>query len=127
MSIPEILKQIDAEIALLREARKILAGEARQPRTAKKPTLSADARERIAASQRRRWAAKRTPVVTVIPPVIPRTRVAQPKGVIAPTSALSSAVPAGPIAVRAADIPVRVLTPPPSPRRHLLDPANFSS
>jgi hypothetical protein len=126
MSIPEILKQIDAEIALLREARKILAGEARQPRTARKLTLSADARERIVPSQRRRRAAKRTPVVTVIPPVIPRTRVAQSKGVVARASALSSVVPAGPVAVRAADIPVRVLTPP-SPRRGVLDAANFAS
>jgi hypothetical protein len=95
-----------------------------RPRMAGKRTLSADARQRIAEAQRRRWAAKRTPVVNVVPPVIPRTRAAQSRAVVSCTTALSGAVPAGPIAVRAADVPARVLTPPP-PRRGVLDAANF--
>jgi hypothetical protein len=124
MPISEILKQIDAEIDRLTMVRKILAGETAQPRRGGKRTLSADARQRIGEAQRRRWAAKRTPVVTVLPPVIPRTRAAQSRAVVSCTTALSGAVPAGPVAVRAADVLARVLTPPP-PRRGVLDAANF--
>lgn len=41
MSIPEILKQIDAEIARLKQVRHILAGETPTPKPKAKRTLSA--------------------------------------------------------------------------------------
>ena len=126
MPIPEILKQIDAEIARLKQVRQILAGET-VPKLNAKRTLSAEARQRIGEAQRRRRAAEKTPVVTVLEPVVRRTRATQPRVVVPATTALTASVPKGPIAVRAADIPVRVLLPPPPPRRSILDVANFLS
>jgi len=125
MSIPEILKQIDAEIARLKQVRHILAGKAPALKSTAKRTLSAEARQRIGEAQRRRRAAEKTPVVTVLEPVVRRTRAAQPRTVVPATTALTASVPKGPIAVRAADVPVRVLLPPPPPRRGILDAANF--
>jgi hypothetical protein len=125
MPIPEILKQIDAEIARLKQARHILAGETPAPKLKAKRTLSAEARQRIGEAQRRRWASEKTPVVTVLEPVVRRTRATQPRRVEPATTALTARVPEGPIAVRAADIPTRVLLPPPLPRRGILDAANF--
>jgi hypothetical protein len=66
-------------------------------------------------------------VVTVLEPVVRRTRATQPRAVVPATTALTASVPKGPIAVRAADIPARVLLPPPPPRRGVLDAANFLS
>jgi hypothetical protein len=70
----EILAAIDAEIARLQEARNALAGmsaakrrgrpsaSASQSKTIrKKRTLSAEAREKIAAAQRKRWAKQKKP------------------------------------------------------------------
>lgn len=72
MAIDSILAEIDAEIARLTQARKLLAGAtgaqkftstakagkaAAPPR--RKRVLSAEARKRIADAQRRRWAAQR--------------------------------------------------------------------
>ncbi len=72
MGIESILVQIDAEIARLTQARKLLASSAganiadgavkvkatpAKPR--KKRVLSADARKRIADAQKKRWAAQR--------------------------------------------------------------------
>jgi hypothetical protein len=125
MPIPEILKQIDAEIARLKQVRDILAGKPPASKPAAKRTLSAEARQRIGEAQRRRRAAEKTPVVTVLEPVVRRTRATQPRAVVPATTALTASVPQGPIAVRAADIPVRVLLPPPPPRRGILDAANF--
>jgi hypothetical protein len=127
MPIPEILKQIDAEIARLKQVRHILAGEIPAPKLKAKRTLSAEARRRIGEAQRRRWAAEKTPVVTVLEPVVRRTRATQPRAVVPEPTALTASVPKGPIAVRAADVPVRVLLPPPPPRRGILDAANFLS
>ena len=72
MAIENILKQIDAEIALLKQAREVLAraqGAAGKvakssaskaaPKARKKRVLSAEARKRIADAQRRRWAAQK--------------------------------------------------------------------
>ena len=126
MPIPEILKQIDAEIVRLKQVHQILAGET-VPKLKAKRTLSAEARQRIGEAQRRRRAAEKTPVVTVLEPVVRRTRATQPRVVVPATTALTASVPKGPIAVRAADIPVRVLLPPPPPRRGILDIANFLS
>lgn len=73
MGVSAILAALDDEIASLRRARVLLTGEAvkRRPgrpansfdfganRPARKRTLSAEARARIAAAQRRRWAKQR--------------------------------------------------------------------
>jgi hypothetical protein len=125
MPIPEILKQIDAEIARLKQVRNILAGETPTRKLKAKRTLSEEARRRIGEAQRRRRTAEKTPVVTVLEPVVRRARATQPRAVAPATTALTASVPKGPIAVRAADIPVRVLLPPPLPRRGILDAANF--
>jgi len=60
-----LVSEIEKQLARLREARNLLAGEAgtthrsraahRKP--AKKRVLSADARAKMAAAQKRRWAA----------------------------------------------------------------------
>ena len=71
MSIESILAQIDAEIASLTQARKLLASSGGSSLTTKttktktapakshKRVLSADARKRIADAQKRRWAAQK--------------------------------------------------------------------
>ncbi|HEU5352667.1 MAG TPA: hypothetical protein VFU55_13830 [Terracidiphilus sp.] len=72
MAIAHILAQIDAEIALLKQARNLLAGTGKTTSTVggraaktvtgkarKKRVLSAEARKRIADAQRRRWAAQK--------------------------------------------------------------------
>jgi hypothetical protein len=125
MPIPEILKQIDAEIARLKQARHILAGKPPAPKPKAKRTRAAAARQPIREVQRRRRASEKTPVVTVLEPVVRRKRAAQPRAVVPATTALTATVPMGPIAVRAADVPVRVALPPPPPRRGILDAANF--
>jgi hypothetical protein len=72
MNTNEILRQIDAEIQRLTQARDLVAGTVRQkvgrnsrkagiappkPRAmSKKRTISAEGRARIAAAQKRRWA-----------------------------------------------------------------------
>jgi hypothetical protein len=57
MNIADLLSQIDDEISSLQQARTLLAGHNRASHAArKKRTLSADARARIAAAQRKRWA-----------------------------------------------------------------------
>jgi hypothetical protein len=125
MPIPEILKQIDAEIARLKQARHILAGKPPAPKPTVKRTRSVVVRQRIGGVQRRFRAAEKIPVVTVLEPVVRRTRPAQPRAVFPATTALTASVPKGPVAVRAADVPVRVTLPPPPARRGILDAANF--
>ena len=125
MSISEILKQIDAEIARLKHVRDILAGKPAAPKPAAKRTRFAAVRQPIREVPRRPRAVEKAPVVTVLEPVVRRTRAAQPRAVVPATTALTASVPMGPIAVRAADVPVRVVLPPPPPRRGILDAANF--
>jgi hypothetical protein len=122
MPIPEILKQIDAEIARLKQVRTILAGKSPAPKPAAKRTRSAAMRQPIGEVPRQPRAVERAPVVTVLQPVVRRTRAAQPRAVVPATIALTATAPMGPIAVRAADVPVRVVLPPP---RGILDAANF--
>lgn len=65
MAIESILQEIDAELARLQEVKKVLSGaEAKNgfkgntvATKRKKRKLSAEAREKIAAAQRKRWAA----------------------------------------------------------------------
>ena len=63
MDTTELLSSIDAEITRLQEARALLAGRdghvRRGGKPGKKRTLSAEARARIAAAQRKRWAAQK--------------------------------------------------------------------
>jgi hypothetical protein len=125
MPIPEILKQIDAEIARLKQVRNILAGKPPAPKLKAKRTRFVAVRQPIGEVPRRPRAVEKAPVVTVLAPVVRRTRAAQPRAVVPATTALTATVPMGPIAVRAADVPARVMLPPPPPRRGILDAANF--
>jgi hypothetical protein len=127
MPISEILKQIDAEIARLKQVRDILAGKPPASKPAAKRTRFAATRQPIGEIPRRPRAVEKAPAVTVLAPVVPRKRAAQPRVLVPATTALTASVPQGPIAVRAADVPVRVLLPPPPPRRGILDAANFLS
>jgi hypothetical protein len=64
VSLSEILSQIDGEIALLQQARAILAGSGKSPKKAvpaaksapKKRRLTPEGRKRIAEAVKRRWA-----------------------------------------------------------------------
>jgi hypothetical protein len=125
MPISEILKQIDAEIARLKQVRDILAGKPPTSKPAAKRTRFAAARQLSGEVPRRPRAVEKAPVVTVLEPVVRRTRAAQSRAVVPVATALTATVPLGPIAVRAADVPVRVVLPPPPPRRGILDAANF--
>ena len=68
MNTDQILEAIDSEIARLQQVKALLDGGgwvasgriARRPsKVAKKRTMSAEARSRIADAQRKRWAAKK--------------------------------------------------------------------
>jgi hypothetical protein len=64
MAISDLLSSIDSEIARLQQARFLLAGVSTGTRVEPRPVkakriLSAAARERIAAAQRKRWAAQK--------------------------------------------------------------------
>ena len=113
MPISEILKQINAEIARLKQVRDILAGKSPASKPAAKRTRFAAVRQSIGEVPRRPRAVEKAPVVTVLEPVVRRNRAAQPRAVVQATTALTATVPIGPIAVRAADVPVRVVLPPP--------------
>jgi hypothetical protein len=125
MAISEIVKQIDAEIARLKQVRLILAGETPAPKPAAKRRRFAAMRQPIGEVPRRPRAVEKAPNVTVLEPVVRRTRAAKPRPVVPATTALTATIPMGPIAVRAADVPVRVLLPSPPQRRGILDAANF--
>jgi hypothetical protein len=69
MTIESIIKALDAEISQLRTVRKLLTAGGQSVPTQRsstvetklrpKRTLSKDAREKIAAAQRKRWAAQK--------------------------------------------------------------------
>jgi hypothetical protein len=63
MDTPAILEAIDAEIRRLEQAKTLLngagPGKRIQPAKTGKRTMSAEAREKIAEAQRRRWARKK--------------------------------------------------------------------
>jgi hypothetical protein len=58
MKKTDIIAQIDAEIARLKEVQSLLNGSGTTPTTTpkKKGTMSAEGRARIAAAQKKRWA-----------------------------------------------------------------------
>lgn len=63
METTEILREIDSEIARLQQARELLSGGgtgARVGRRSGKRVLSPEARARIAAAQRKRWAKQKS-------------------------------------------------------------------
>ena len=125
MPIPEILKQIDAEIARLKQVRNILAGNPPAPKPTAKRTRFAAVRQPIGEVPRRPRAVKKAHFVTVLEPVVRRTRATQPRAVVPTRTTLTATVPMGPIAVRAADVPVRAVLTQPPPRRGVLDATNF--
>jgi hypothetical protein len=57
MNLQNLLSSIDSEIATLTKARALLAGIAVIPSVKRRRKMSKAARERIAAAQRKRWAA----------------------------------------------------------------------
>jgi hypothetical protein len=62
MNVSELLSSIDSEISRLQQVRALLSGHEGSPtvrggKAGKKRVMSADARARIAAAQRKRWAA----------------------------------------------------------------------
>jgi len=66
MTIANIIEELDAEIARLQHVRALLSSGptsgvrgSRNGMLRKKRTLSPEARERIAAAQRKRWAAQK--------------------------------------------------------------------
>ena len=61
MSLNELISSIDAEIARMQQARGLLtaySSEAAKPKRRKRK-VSAEARARMAAAQKKRWAAKK--------------------------------------------------------------------
>jgi topoisomerase IA-like protein len=66
MNTPELLSSIDSEIVRLQQVRSLLAGRDGHVRLGRKPrmkrTMSAEARARIAAAQRARWAKQKKAV-----------------------------------------------------------------
>jgi hypothetical protein len=63
MNLTDLLSSIDSELDRLQQVRTLLAGDGPSVRRvttpAKKRVLSAEARELIAAAQRKRWAAQK--------------------------------------------------------------------
>jgi len=61
MDTAQLLSSIDSEIARLKQARALLTSQDGQIRSGRRPgrkrTMSAEARARIAAAQKKRWAA----------------------------------------------------------------------
>jgi len=63
MTINDLISSVDSEIIVLKEVRSLLTGRAghtaqRGRKPARKHTMSAEGRARIAAAQRKRWAAQ---------------------------------------------------------------------
>jgi hypothetical protein len=57
MNIEFILQQIDLEIERLQQVRSLLSGLSASKNPTRKRTFSTEARKRIAAAQKKRWAA----------------------------------------------------------------------
>jgi hypothetical protein len=110
VSALEIIAAIDAEIQRLQQARNSISGSAGTKRRDRLPagsaykakrTLSAEAREKIAAAQRKRWAKQKKTAVTKLPPKhAPVKRPRKPVSLKTKT-ALTGKVPSGPVAAPA--------------------------
>jgi hypothetical protein len=112
MNVNEIATALDAEIARLQQARDAIAGifgdtklrgkpPASRSIKAKKRTLSAAGREKIAAAQRKRWAKQKQIVVTKLPPKQAPTKRPRKHASVKAKTALTGKVPSGPVAVPA--------------------------
>ena len=106
----EIIAAIDAEILRLQEVRNLISGLGGTKRRGRPPagsarkakrTLSAEAREKIAVAQRKRWAKQKKVTVTKLPPKhAPAKRPRKPVALKTKT-ALTAKVPNGPVATPA--------------------------
>jgi hypothetical protein len=112
VNIEEIATALDAEIARLQQVRDAIAGisgdtklrgkpPASRSLKAKKRTLSAAAREKIAAAQRKRWAKQKQVVVTKVPPKHAPVKRPRNHVFVKAKTALAGKVPSGPVAVPA--------------------------
>ncbi|HEX6495474.1 MAG TPA: hypothetical protein VF018_08330 [Acidobacteriaceae bacterium] len=119
MNTEQIVAALDAEIARLRLARTMIeqsaatkipsapgtsisdTGKAAKPGKSRRRELSAEARERIAAAQRKRWAEQKKSAIVAITRVpakeAPKRRA--PKPVAKPETPLTANIPDGPVAV----------------------------
>ena len=61
MPIDDLIRLVDRELGRLKQARELLAkdGQVSAGKAARRRVLSAEARERIAAAQRARWAERK--------------------------------------------------------------------
>jgi hypothetical protein len=110
VSTQEIIAAIDAEILRLQQVRNLISGLGDTKRRGRplggsarkaKRTLSAEAREKITAAQRKRWAKQKKPAVTKLPPKhAPVKRPRKPVALKTKT-ALTGKVPSGPVAAPA--------------------------
>jgi hypothetical protein len=106
----EIIAAIEAEIQRLQQVGNLISGLSGTQRGGRRPagsvrkakrTLSAEAREKIAAAQRKRWAKQKKVTVTKLPPKhAPAKRPRKPV-VLKKKTALSGNVPSGPVAAPA--------------------------
>jgi hypothetical protein len=102
----EIIAAIDTEILRLQQVRNLISGLGGRKRRGRptagnarkaRRTLSAEAREKIAAAQRKRWAKQKKPAVTKLPPKhAPVKRPRKPVALKTKT-ALTGRVPSGPV------------------------------
>ncbi|MFL6428318.1 MAG: hypothetical protein ACJ71S_08760 [Acidobacteriaceae bacterium] len=119
MDTEQIIAALDAEVARLRLARTLIAqsatpktpsgprasisdaGKSLEPEKSRKRALPVEARERIAAAQRKRWAEQKKSAVVAITRVpakeAPKRRA--PKPIAKPETPLTANIPDGPIAV----------------------------
>jgi hypothetical protein len=110
VSTQEIIAAIDSEILRLQQVRNLISESAGTKRRGRPPagsahkvkrTLSAEARKKIAAAQRKRWAKQKKPAVTRLPPKhAPVKRPRKPVALKTKT-ALTGKVPSGPVAAPA--------------------------
>jgi hypothetical protein len=110
VSTQDIIAAIDAEILRLQQARKLISGSAGTTRRGRPPadsarkvkrTLSVEAREKIAAAQRKRWAKQKQVVVTKLPPKHAPVKRRRNKASVKAKTALTGKVPSGPVAAPA--------------------------
>jgi hypothetical protein len=104
----EIIAAIDAEIQRLHQARNLIAGSVGTERISltgsahkARRTFSAEARKKIAAAQRKRWAKQKNVTVTTLPPKQAPMKRPRKSLALNTTTALTGQVPSGPVAAPA--------------------------
>jgi hypothetical protein len=110
VSTREIIAAIDAEIQRLQQVRNLISGLAGPKRSGRpaagsthkaKRTLSPEAREKISAAQRKRWAKQKKVTVIKLPPKHAPTRRPRKPVALKTNTALTGKVPSGPVAAPA--------------------------